>query len=334
MQLLPAQAASFNCGKSKTTVEKLICSNGTVSKLDQKMQSVYQNAYKDTADPVGLKLDQQQWLKLRDTCKDATCLVGVYRTRLDKLKALMTEPKPCFRLLERKWPEVKSGHYPVCVDFLKSLNSFCDEMSATKWKKSETGFKIMSPFKATPRVSCDWKVNPAVNTLKKPRWEALDPKAHLKVIQNLYQHYYRDPEEKWQPIPPDRLQRINDGQTRLWHTRIDLDRDGQQEHVVRFDDLPCEHGEGSDFFGLPSQIAVVDDNASKIDARYDYLNHGFDIVVHDDKSYVITSLAGVQVKFESGRVGFRNSLELQEPFSVPETGGKGMASVCVFDYIK
>jgi hypothetical protein len=57
-------------------------------------------------------------------------------------------------------------------------------------------------------------------------------------------------------------------------------------------------------------------------------------VIHDDKTYAMTRLRGVQVKFKSGWVGFRNSLELQEPFSVPQTGGKGMTSVCVFDYDK
>lgn len=329
-----AQAVSFNCAKAQTKVEKLICGNEQASQLDKEMQSAYQEAQAHVADPVSLKSEQRQWLKMRDKCNDVACIIQAYHTRLANLKAMFTEPKPCFRLLERKWPEVASGHYPVCVDFLKNLNSFCEEMPATTWKKSRSSEKIMFPANATPRTSCEWKNNPAIDTLKVPNWEALDSKAYLRIIQNMQQRTYLEQEEKWQPIPPDMLQRINEGQSRLWHTWIDLDRDGQKEHVIRFDDLPCERSDGSYPFGLPARVAVVDDSISKIDARYYYLHHGFDITVHDDKPYIMARQSGVEVKFDSGRVGFRNSLELQEPFSVPETGGKGMTSVCVFDYIK
>jgi len=329
-----AQAVSFDCAKAQSKVEKLICGNEQASQLDKEMQSAYQEAQAHAADPVSLKTEQRQWLKMRDTCNDVACIIQAYRTRLVSLKAMLTEPKACFRLLERKWPEVASDHYPVCVDFLKNLNSFCEDMPATKWKKSHSSKKIMFPTNATPRTSCEWKNNPAIDTLKTPHWESLDPKAYLKVIQNMQQRIYREPEEKWQPISPDMLQRINEGQSRLWHTWIDLDRDGQKEHVVRFDDLPCERGDGSYLFGLPAQVAVVDDNISKVDVRYDYLHHGFDLTVHDDKPYIMARQSGVEVKFDSGRVGFRNSLELQEPFSARGGYEKGMRSVCVFDYIK
>lgn len=334
MEATMTQAAGFDCAKAQTKTEKLICGNRQASQLDKDMQSVYQEAQTHTADPASLKTDQRQWLKMRDACTDVACIVQTYRTRQTTLKTLLTEPKPCFRLLERKWPEVASGHYPVCVDFLKNINSFCEEMPATTWKKSHSSKKIMFPANATPRTSCEWKISPAIDTLTALHWEALDPKSHLKIIQNMQQRIYREPEEKWEPIPPDMLQVINEGQSRLWHTWIDLDRDGQKEHVVRFDDLPCEKGDGSYPFGLPAQVAVVDNSISKVDVRYDYLHIGFDIAMHDDKAYVMTRQAGVEVKFDSGKVGFRNSLELQEPFSVPETGGKGMTSVCVFDYTK
>jgi uncharacterized protein len=329
-----AQAVSFDCAKAQTKAEKLICRNRQASQLDKEMQLAYQDAQAHTADPASLKTEQRQWLKMRDTCNYVTCIIQAYRTRLASLKTLLAEPKPCFRLLERKWPEVASGHYPVCVDFLKNINSFCDEMPATTWKKSHSSEKIMFPANATPRTSCEWKNNLTINALKTPYWEALDPKAYLKVIQNMQQRIYREPEEKWQPIPPDMLQRINEGQSRLWHTWIDIDRDGQKEHVVRFDDLPCERGDGSYPFGLPARVAVVDESISKVDARYDYLYIGFDIAMHDEKAYVMTRQAGVEVKFDSGKVGFRNSLELQEPFSARSGYEKGMRSVCVFDYIK
>ncbi|MDO9268184.1 MAG: lysozyme inhibitor LprI family protein [Methylobacter sp.] len=329
-----AQAVSFDCAKAQTKVEKLICGNEQASQLDKEMQSAYQEAQAQEADPVSLKTEQRQWLKMRDTCNDVACIIQVYRTRLASLKAMLTEPKACFRLLERKWPEVASGHYPVCVDFLKNLNSFCDATPVTNWIKSPTGGKIMVSVYSKPELICEWKINPAVNTVSTPQWDAIDPKTHLKIIQNMQQHYYHDPEEKWQPIPPDMLQRINEGQSRLWHTWIDLDHDGQKEHVVRFDDLPCGRSDRPYFLGLPTYFAVVDDEITKVNVSYEYLNNVMGIVVHNGQAYVITGGTGSQKIFDSGLAGFRNSLDLQEPFSVPETGGKGMTSVCIFDYIK
>lgn len=329
-----AQAASFDCGKAKTKVEKLICSNATVSKLDREMQSVYQNDYKRTADPAGLKIEQRQWLKTRNACKDTTCLIRAYRTRMAELKAIQAEPKPCFRLLERKWPEVASGHYQVCVDFLKNLNSFCEAAPTSEWRKSSFPHSlVMVPVYQKSALICEWKVNPAINMLALPLWEEIDPKAHLKIIQNMQQRYYHDPEEKWIPIPPDMMQHISEGKSRMWHTWIDLDRDGQKEHVVRFDDLPCGRGDGSYFFGLPNYFAVVDDNISKLNVNYEYLKSAMGIVVHGGQTYVLDGGTGNQVVFDSGSKGFRDSLDLQEPFSA-ETGEKGMRSVCVFEYLK
>lgn len=329
-----AQAVSFDCAKAQTKAEKLICRNRQASQLDKEMQLAYQDAQAHTSDPASLKTEQRQWLKMRDTCNNVTCIIQAYRTRLASLKTLLAEPKPCFRLLERKWPEVASGHYPICLDFLKNLNNFCDAAPVSNWIKSPTGGQIMVSAYPKSELICEWRLNPAINTVSVPYWDAIDPKTHLKIIQNMLQHHYHDPEEKWQPIPPDMLQRINEGQSRLWHTWIDLDRDDHKEHVVRFDDLPCGRSDRPYFFGLPTYIAVVDDEITKVNVSYEYLNNVMGIVVHNGQAYVITGGTGSQKTFDSGLVGFRDSLDLQEPFSVPETGSKGMTSVCVFDYIK
>lgn len=306
-----AQAASFDCAKADAKVEKLVCADEKLSKLDEELQSVYQDAYKHTADPAGLKMEQRQWLKTREACKDVACVTDAYRTRLAALKATLAEPKPCFRLLERKWPEVASGHYPVCVDFLKNLNTFC----------------------GNPPI-CEWKVNPSIKTLALPQWEEINPKAHLKIIQNMLQRYYSDPESKWIPIPPDMMQRINEGTTRMWHAWVDPDRDGLNKHVVRFDDLPCDGKRNAYFFGLPTYMAVVDADITKVDSRYEYFNHIFGIVLHDGQTYAINGGPSYNDVPGSGAVGTGDSLNLQEPFSARGGLSKGMDSVCVFEYLK
>ncbi|MCL1981197.1 MAG: lysozyme inhibitor LprI family protein, partial [Proteobacteria bacterium] len=182
---LPAQAAGFACAKASTAVEKMICADAELSKLDEEMAAVYKPinpriadpeasmseiaaAYKQMApyiaDPVGYRMEQRDWLKVRNACKDAGCVRQSYQTRLAALRMLAQGPKPCFRLLERKWPQIQSGHYPVCVDVLKSMNKLCAELPL-----------------------CEWKVDPSVTSLSLPQWEELDPKKYLKLIQHTYQ---------------------------------------------------------------------------------------------------------------------------------------------------
>lgn len=299
LQLIPAktQAVSYDCSKTTTKIEKMICADAELSKLDEQLKNVYQDVYKHTADPVGLKMEQRQWLKERESCQSALCLIKAYSTRLASLQVILSEPKPCFRLLERKWPEVASGHYSVCVDFVKNLNKFCAE----------------SPI-------CEWKVDPSIKKLSLPQWEEIDPKTHLKLIQHMFQRYFKDPEETWVPIPPEILHRINERKTRLRHTWVDLDRDGKKEHVANFDGGSCNM-QGLDFFGTEARVAVVSTSLSQVNSLYEYMGRGgMGIIIHDGLGYVIT------------RNG--DGFALQEPFSARGGFDKGMDSVCVFDYLE
>jgi uncharacterized protein YecT (DUF1311 family) len=328
----PAQAASFDCGKARTAVEKMICADAELSKLDKKMAAVYKPidpriaapassfsdmraAYKQMppyiADPVGYRMEQRDWLKSRNACEDAACVKQAYQTRLAAWRTLAQGPKPCFRLRERKWPKVQSGHYPVCVDVLKSMNKLCADIPL-----------------------CEWKVDPSVPSLSLPQWEEINPKKHLKLIQHMFQtqSFFQAPEEQWTPIPPDVLQNIHKGKARLWRTWIDIDRDGQKEHVVKFSCNPCKEAiEEAKAVGLVSfhgggTIYVADASMNRLDPRYSSLV-GMDIVFHDNLAFVITMGGGITGDYVS-------SFSVEEPFSVREGSGKGKISVCVFDYLK
>ena len=314
-----APAASFDCAKAGTAVEKMICADAELSKLDEEMATVYKPidpriadpeasfneitaAYKQMdpyiADPVGYRMEQRQWLKSRNACKDAVCVRQAYQTRLAALRSLSQGPKPCFRLLERKWPEVSSGHYPVCVDLLKSMNKLCAEMPL-----------------------CEWKVASSVTSLSLPRWEELDPREHLKLIQHIYQpsRTFDAPEEQWFPLRPDVLRNIQEGKACLWRTLIDVDRDGEKEYVVRFHPNPCKNG--IDFYGTESRIAVTDASMSRVDLRYSGLI-GMDIMFHDNRAFIIR-----RSDLNGGK-----SFYVGEPFFT--ASGSGKNSVCVFDYLQ
>ncbi|WP_266171087.1 lysozyme inhibitor LprI family protein [Dyella subtropica] len=81
-------AASFDCGKAESTVEKLICGNANVSRLDTQLQDTYQKALSaiDPSSKAKLIGEQRHWIKYtRNLCQDEACLKDAYAARIDVL---------------------------------------------------------------------------------------------------------------------------------------------------------------------------------------------------------------------------------------------------------
>lgn len=76
-----APAASFNCNKAATKVEKMICDDSELSKLDDKMGSLYRQAIQNNKSPGHLMTQQIAWLKNRDKCITTECLKQNYKAR-------------------------------------------------------------------------------------------------------------------------------------------------------------------------------------------------------------------------------------------------------------
>jgi uncharacterized protein YecT (DUF1311 family) len=86
-----APAASFDCGVAGTPIEKAICSDVALARLDRDVAEAYLRALSlatDDAPKEALKSEQRAWLSQRDAaCPNAAvdCLGGVYKDRLAKL---------------------------------------------------------------------------------------------------------------------------------------------------------------------------------------------------------------------------------------------------------
>lgn len=95
--LFPAAgwAASFDCGKAQTKVEKLVCNTPAISKLDDEIGKLYQatiNKASEEQKQVLVTL-QKHWLKhTRNVCKDEVCLKLAYWSRQAELETFF-EPK-------------------------------------------------------------------------------------------------------------------------------------------------------------------------------------------------------------------------------------------------
>jgi uncharacterized protein len=82
---LTAKAASFDCDKAATTVEKLICSDSSLSKFDDGLSTLYKYVLLDKSQSRTIKQDEKQWVKERNACTDVSCIRGKYLTRLMQL---------------------------------------------------------------------------------------------------------------------------------------------------------------------------------------------------------------------------------------------------------
>lgn len=151
-----AQAASFDCGKAGTKVEKLICADTGLSGLDDRMAKNYADVLKTYPVPDALKLRQKQWLTRRNACEQdevdesiTKCLKESYVQRLQEIDGLARADLPCQELpiiksesekaqclkrwLARHPLELNREHMPVkdqkfCTEFYQALATASPEV--------------------------------------------------------------------------------------------------------------------------------------------------------------------------------------------------------------
>lgn len=88
LQIPTSIAASFDCTKAGTQVEKLICSTAVLGELDVALSTNYKNIRaSNIGDSAGADLlqTQREWMRQRNTCSSADCIERIYRKRLDEI---------------------------------------------------------------------------------------------------------------------------------------------------------------------------------------------------------------------------------------------------------
>jgi uncharacterized protein len=105
-----AQAASFDCGKASTKVEKLVCDTPAISKLDNELDKFYQDVLgKANGEQKKLLItEQKHWLKhSRNECKDETCLKLAYWSRQSELVTFFESHSPLYEHESDKTEAIK-----------------------------------------------------------------------------------------------------------------------------------------------------------------------------------------------------------------------------------
>lgn len=81
-----AQAASIDCGKAASKVEKLICGDNELSKLDEVLSDLYQTALERSTDKKQISNEQRLWLRnVRNVCQGVECVKDAYKKRIDAI---------------------------------------------------------------------------------------------------------------------------------------------------------------------------------------------------------------------------------------------------------
>ncbi|EPF2928546.1 DUF3298 domain-containing protein [Vibrio navarrensis] len=100
---IPSSAASFDCGQARTSIERMLCSDETLSREDSRLGYLYQEIRNGTPRLYFLKQEltsqQRWWVKQRDkACNKlvgvdlAHCLAKFYETRYGQLRQLRDQP--------------------------------------------------------------------------------------------------------------------------------------------------------------------------------------------------------------------------------------------------
>ena len=98
----------------------MICSDSTLSSLDDKLAKTYKSALLETANTqVGeIQASQKEWLRdVRNICTSKPCLVQAYEKRILQLtsKTKTVEPDPTCPISEKKlvgsWEQVSGGFF-------------------------------------------------------------------------------------------------------------------------------------------------------------------------------------------------------------------------------
>lgn len=179
------QGASFDCGKAGSKVEKLICSDAELSKLDDEMAQRYARELEYELIAYETKAAQKQWMKERNSCLDKACVKRTYLARLQVLRANQSEPIPQGGRLgkQARYVIYGQGHG----------QGFCEAILAVLNKNKPTEDYL-------PCISEEILKLPGVSD---PPWQKLDMSQHVELAKKILtlsqvgeEKYFREPKDR------------------------------------------------------------------------------------------------------------------------------------------
>lgn len=205
------EAASFDCAKAQTEVEKTICANVELTKLDEELAVAYKAALKDQKQAEFVRQTQKLWMAERNYCQDVDCLKTAYGDRISVLVKIKSGPTA--KRGEWTYHDGAGRKERLCRNLLVRLNL----NDRDEGLESRCSFSVIASY---PGFSA-------------PPWEELDPKAHEDLLVKLLKYSGEDPVGYFQ-LRPEVKPRNTDsyyqssakriieegGRLRVWRTRL------------------------------------------------------------------------------------------------------------------
>lgn len=174
------RAASFDCDKAATAIEKTICSDKALSDLDVKLAGLYNDviASMPVRDADAVKNSQRAWTQLRNLCKDNRCLTDSYNKRITELNGLFQQALYAGKdvevtsVLEQSYDNAASIVVRLNVpldrntDFRRHLEIGTDAglLPAANWFVNDDGFLVIYPF-IEPATKYTVRVKPGLKAI-------------------------------------------------------------------------------------------------------------------------------------------------------------------------
>lgn len=157
-----ASAASFDCAKADTSIEKMICSDSQLSEMDDRLAEMYSLARSQSSDTDQVKTEQRDWIKsVRNSCTDFQCIRDAYAARISALALPENKAFPSSPETQAAPPSPDSDVKRVAMPESQTNNS--PEPQSVKPVTNDTAHKSpvadATPSNATdapPKKPIDW----------------------------------------------------------------------------------------------------------------------------------------------------------------------------------
>lgn len=247
---LPVQAASFDCAKAGTKVEKLICGDTELSKLDEELNTAYKTALQDQTRADATKLSQKLWLQERNVCSDTICLQISYMNRNKHLQRANNAAAQQANIATKE--QSKTGSSKVIGEVGFDPSSFKGEYILVRGAPLESVCKRfkdnLNRFRKLDFDQCDPRLSDKFPEFSRPyQWKKIpfDMALAEKAIRSSTE--YGDPagypedieyqskegEVRWQQWKKGSESFRAAGTAHMWIAKIDMDGDGKEDTILR-----------------------------------------------------------------------------------------------------
>jgi uncharacterized protein len=181
---LPAQAASFDCDKAASKIEKLICGDNELSKLDETLSKTYQQALERNDDKQKATKEQRQWLKeVRNACRDMDCLKAAYQERINKLD-MMAGQALAHGSDKGNTAQAKASHPSSQKTSLCTPESLCDKVTLMYSEDDSICKPLLQVYQLLRdknKIDKEYKARSKAHPSFKGYWEDYYPEVFIKA---------------------------------------------------------------------------------------------------------------------------------------------------------